>query len=153
MENVGAENEELQRVLGSAFNKQMALMSMTKGVKSGVHIQSCGHHMHYTCRKSYCDTLKQANRLPREQPLDTESGEFICPVCRLVVTFQKRYGPKFKLAFLLRQLANSLLPIPPEESGPPVTLFPNNEHERTIAIGKSIYDLLKEGPKSSCPNV
>ena len=59
-------------------------MSMTKGVKSGVHIQSCGHHMHYTCRKSYCDTLKQANRLPREQPLDTESGEFICPVCRLV---------------------------------------------------------------------
>ena len=100
-------------------------MSMTKGVKGGVHIQSCGHHMHYSCRQSYCDTLKQGNRMPREQPLDTDNGEFICPVCR--------------------QLANSLLPIPPEETGLPVTLFPNNEHERTMAVAKSIYDLLKEG--------
>ena len=50
-----------------------------------------------------------------------------------------------------RQLANSLLPIPPEDAGLPVTLFPNNEHERTAAVSKSIYDLLKEGSIDIAP--
>ena len=54
-------------MLGTAFSKPMALMSVTKGVRGGVHIQSCGHHMHYNCRQSYCDTLKQSgSRVPRE---------------------------------------------------------------------------------------
>ena len=43
------------------------------------------------------------------------------------------------------------MPIPPEDAGLPVTLFPNNEHERTAAVSKSIYDLLKEGSIDIAP--
>ena len=82
--------------------------------------------MHFDCRQSYCETLKQQQqvRIPRDQPLDTDNGEFICPVCR--------------------QMANSLLPVPPEAQGLPVTIFPHNESDRMIAIAKSIYTMLKE---------
>ena len=43
-------------------------------------------------------------------------------------------------------MGNSLLPIPPDEAGLPVTVFPHNEHERTTAIAKSISELLRDSP-------
>ena len=124
--SLGAEHNDMYTELSNAFSQRMALLSTNRGWKRGVHIQSCGHHMHFDCRQSYCDTLKQQQqvRIPRDQPLDTDNGEFICPVCR--------------------QMANSLLPVPPEAQGLPVTIFPHNESDRMMAIAKSIYSMLRE---------
>ena len=124
--SLGSEYNDMYTELSNAFSQRMALLSTNRGWKRGVHIQSCGHHMHFDCRQSYCETLKQQQqvRIPRDQPLDTDNGEFICPVCR--------------------QMANSLLPVPPEAQGLPVTIFPHNESDRMIAIAKSIYTMLKE---------
>ena len=124
--SLGAEYNDMYNELSNAFSQRMALLSTNRGWKRGVHIQSCGHHMHFDCRQSYCETLKQQQqvRIPRDQPLDTDNGEFICPVCR--------------------QMANSLLPVPPEAQGLPVTLFPHNESDRMNAIAKSIYSMLRE---------
>ena len=63
----GRENELLHEQFSSTFSSAMASLSLTKGVKGGVHIQSCGHHMHYDCRQSYCETLKQQGRVSRDQ--------------------------------------------------------------------------------------
>ena len=38
-QSLGQENEELFNMLCTTFNKQMALMSLTKGVRNGVHVQ------------------------------------------------------------------------------------------------------------------
>ena len=124
--SLGSEYNDMYTELSNAFSQRMALLSTNRGWKRGVHIQSCGHHMHFDCRQSYCETLKQQQqvRIPRDQPLDTDNGEFICPVCR--------------------QMANSLLPVPPEAQGLPVTIFPHNESDRMIAIAKSIYSMLRE---------
>ena len=125
--SLGVENNDMYTELSNAFSQRMALLSTNRGWKRGVHIQSCGHHMHFDCRQSYCETLKtqqQQLRMTRDQPLDTDNGEFICPLCR--------------------QMANSLLPVPPEAQGLPVTIFPHNESDRMIAIAKSIYSMLRE---------
>lgn len=55
--------------MSEAFNLKLALLSMSKGWESGVHMQSCGHHMHFHCRASYLETLKQQQqvRVPRDQ--------------------------------------------------------------------------------------
>ena len=124
--SLGSEYNDMYTELSNAFSQRMALLSTNRGWKRGVHIQSCGHHMHFDCRQSYCETLKQQQqvRIPRDQPLDTDNGEFICPVCR--------------------QMANSLLPVPPEAQGLPVTIFPHNESDRMMAIARSIYSMLSE---------
>ena len=125
-QSLGSEYNDMYTELSNAFSQRMALLSTNRGWKRGVHIQSCGHHMHFDCRQSYCETLKQQQqvRIPRDQPLDTDNGEFICPVCR--------------------QMANSLLPVPPEAQGLPVTIFPHNESDRMMAIARSIYSMLSE---------
>jgi hypothetical protein len=59
------------------------------------------------------------------QSLDTDRGEFICPVCR--------------------QMANSLLPIQPDRTEPQVVLPPSNDRGAGAAV---IARLLREEPDS-----
>ncbi len=89
------------------FGLKSTLLSLNNSWRGGIHIQSCGHHMHYDCRQSYCETLKQQGRIARDQALDTDHGEFICPMCR--------------------QMANALLPVPPEPPNLPAAVFPKYE--------------------------
>ena len=64
---------------------------MNQGWEDGVHVQTCGHHLHLDCLKSYLQTLRNQQRQPT---LAVEKGEYLCPLCR--------------------QLANSVLPLSPQ---------------------------------------
>ena len=66
-EPLGQQLEDLFVEMSRTFDATGSLLSTHRGWKGGVHIQSCGHHMHYDCRQSYCETLKQLMRVTREQ--------------------------------------------------------------------------------------
>lgn len=61
------------------------------GWEGGVHVQTCGHHLHLDCLKSYLQSLQSQQRQPS---LAVDTGEYFCPLCR--------------------QLANSVLPLSPQ---------------------------------------
>ncbi|CAH1638018.1 unnamed protein product [Spodoptera littoralis] len=71
------------------------LVSVCVGWEGGVHVQSCGHHLHLRCLHAYLRAL-QAPQRPHN--LHVERGEFLCPVCR--------------------QLANCVLPLAPRPARP-----------------------------------
>ncbi len=106
------------------FGLKSTLLSLNSSWRGGIHIQSCGHHLHFDCRQSYCETLKQQVRLARDQALDTDHGEFICPMCR--------------------QMANALLPVPPEPPNLPAAVFPKEPEERMAVISDKICKILTE---------
>ena len=66
-EPLGQQFEDLFAEMSQHFEPTSGLLSSHRGWKGGLHIQSCGHHMHYDCRQSYCETLKQLMRVTREQ--------------------------------------------------------------------------------------
>jgi E3 ubiquitin-protein ligase UBR3 len=66
-EHLGQQYEDIFAEMSRHFDPSSSLLSTHRGWKGGVHIQSCGHHMHYDCRQSYCETLKQLMRVTREQ--------------------------------------------------------------------------------------
>ncbi|CAN7992707.1 unnamed protein product [Ixodes hexagonus] len=68
--------------------------SVNIGWEGGVHVQSCGHYLHVDCHKSYMLSQK-SQQSQRLQTVAVERGEYWCPLCR--------------------QLANSVLPLHPEE--------------------------------------
>lgn len=100
--------------LFSEFNRRVDLLNKQFGETSwypsnnlswegGVHIQSCGHHVHIICQDTYLKSLYSSQR-PHTN-LNVERGEFFCPVCR--------------------QLANSVLPLSPQLDKPtPVIRLP-----------------------------
>ncbi len=102
--SLGTELTDRFNEMSYLFGLKSTLLSLNNSWRGGIHIQSCGHHMHYDCRQSYCETLKQQVRVARDQALDTDHGEFICPMCR--------------------QMANALLPVPPEPPNLPAAVFP-----------------------------
>lgn len=66
-ESLGAEMRARFKEMIEHFDEQSVMMSVNRSWIAGIHVQSCGHHMHYDCRQSYCETLKQQNRVAREQ--------------------------------------------------------------------------------------
>ncbi|XP_064095704.1 E3 ubiquitin-protein ligase ubr3-like isoform X3 [Macrobrachium nipponense] len=68
------------------------LASMNIGWEGGVHVQTCGHHLHLDCHQSYLLALRSQHR--PNNTLNVDKGEYWCPLCR--------------------QLGNSVLPISPE---------------------------------------
>ena len=73
------------------FNAASWQKSLSIGWEGGVHVQSCGHYLHLSCHKSYSNSL----RTSQTHRQSSEQGEFACPLCR--------------------QLANSVLPLSPDE--------------------------------------
>ena len=57
--------------------------------------------------------------------MDTDSGEFICPMCR--------------------QMANALLPVPPVAPTLPATVFPKDPAEKVAMVAQGIKVILSEG--------
>ncbi|XP_073956496.1 LOW QUALITY PROTEIN: E3 ubiquitin-protein ligase Ubr3-like [Choristoneura fumiferana] len=78
------------------FDQESWLLSVSVGLEGGVHVASCGHHLHLRCLHAYLRSLAAP---ARPHNLHVAGGEFLCPVCR--------------------QLANSVLPLPPRASVPP----------------------------------
>ncbi|CAH0564545.1 unnamed protein product [Brassicogethes aeneus] len=79
--------EELDR----HFDPQSWLLSVNSGWDGGVHVQTCGHHLHMDCLHAYLLSLRSQQR---QVNLSHENGEYLCPLCR--------------------QLANSVLPLSPQ---------------------------------------
>ncbi|KAL3273063.1 hypothetical protein HHI36_014518 [Cryptolaemus montrouzieri] len=79
--------EELDR----HFDPQSWFLSVNSGWDGGVHVQTCGHHLHLDCLNAYLHSLRSQQRQPSLSP---EKGEYLCPLCR--------------------QLANSVLPLSPQ---------------------------------------
>ncbi|KAK4316848.1 hypothetical protein Pmani_012025 [Petrolisthes manimaculis] len=84
--------EERADTLNRHFDYNSWLVSMNIGWEGGVHVQTCGHHLHLDCHQSYLLSLRSQHR--PNSPLNVEKGEYWCPLCR--------------------QLGNSVLPISPE---------------------------------------
>lgn len=80
--------EELDR----HFCPQSWLLSVNIGWEGGVHVQTCGHHLHLDCLRAYLYALRSQQQ--RQQSLAPDKGEYFCPLCR--------------------QLANSVLPLAPQ---------------------------------------
>ena len=103
-DSLGKQYDELFNVMNQTYDSHSCLLAVHRGWKAGIHIQSCGHHMHYDCRSSYCETLRHQPRAPRDVPSpDFDRGELTCPMCR--------------------QMANALLPVPPDAPQFPVSLM------------------------------
>ncbi|KAG0423827.1 hypothetical protein HPB47_000437, partial [Ixodes persulcatus] len=80
--------------LARHFDDHSWSQSINIGWEGGVHVQSCGHYIHVDCHKSYMLSQK-SQQSQRLQTVAVERGEYWCPLCR--------------------QLANSVLPLHPEE--------------------------------------
>ncbi|KAL1137748.1 hypothetical protein AAG570_009444 [Ranatra chinensis] len=128
------ERNELRRTdtLASAFDRRVEeldrqfdqlswLVSVNLGWEGGVHVQTCGHHLHLDCLKSYLRSLRTQQRLA------VDSGEYACPLCR--------------------QLANSVLPLPPQmgETAAVVRSRPVS----MAAIIPELTNFLKENPPTN----
>ena len=125
-DSLGLQYDELFNEMNKVYDPQSCLMSTHRGWKGGIHIQSCGHHMHYDCRTSYCQTLRNQNltRNTRDMPpMDFERDEFICPMCR--------------------QVANALLPVPADPPHYPLSTG------LTTDLALKIHGLLNERPMMS----
>uniref|UniRef100_A0A8D8RJ41 E3 ubiquitin-protein ligase n=1 Tax=Cacopsylla melanoneura TaxID=428564 RepID=A0A8D8RJ41_9HEMI len=100
--------EELDR----NFDRFSWLVSVNLGWEGGVHVQTCGHHLHLDCLTSYLNSLRGQQ----------STREYTCPLCR--------------------QLANSVLPLPPH-LGETASLIPSKEADMS-AIINSLSKLLIE---------
>ncbi|XP_053948183.1 E3 ubiquitin-protein ligase Ubr3 [Anastrepha ludens] len=114
--------------LATEFNRRTDLLSLKFGEESwylsnnmayenGVHVQSCGHHVHLSCLDAYLKTLYATQRQHQH-----ERGEFYCPVCR--------------------QLSNSVLPLSPQLDRPtPMVRSGTQPFEQLVA---ELTNLIKE---------
>jgi hypothetical protein len=99
-------------------------------VLTGLHVQACGHYMHFGCCKRYMDSLRQSSLLsaPFEgmNLLCLDAGEFLCPICRRLANTLLPVGssvqtpscpppspPQLPSDVLSRALAALPLPAPP----------------------------------------
>ena len=112
--------EELHR----HFDTRSHLLAVNTGWQGGVFVQSCGHHVHLACHQSYMQSLRGAGPRPNSQTLAVDRGEYVCPMCR--------------------QLANSVLPIPPDMEGQVVRA----RSQCAVTLGHEVTALLKEPPVS-----
>ncbi|KAL1497456.1 hypothetical protein ABEB36_008425 [Hypothenemus hampei] len=90
-DTLSAEFDKRVEELDRHFDAQSWFLSINTGWDGGVHVQTCGHHLHLDCLNSYLTSLRSQQR---QQNLSPEKGEYLCPLCR--------------------QLANSVLPLSPQ---------------------------------------
>ncbi|XP_017113090.1 E3 ubiquitin-protein ligase Ubr3 isoform X2 [Drosophila elegans] len=104
-------------LLSLKFGDESWYLSNNMAYDNGVHVQSCGHHVHLSCLEAYLKTLYTTQRQPVQ-----DRGEFYCPVCR--------------------QLSNSVLPLSPQLDRPTQLVRSGNQpFERLVA---DLTDLIKE---------
>lgn len=130
-ERFATESAERNHLLTQSFKESWYLTS-NNSFESGIFVQSCGHYVHLTCHESYSNTLSSQ----RQQSLNVERGEFLCPVCR--------------------QLANAVLPLSPQTETPTSVVRSKDDAKKQHSF-KSLLDeltvLIKENePPSKAEN-
>ena len=123
-DSLAAEYEARFEELSRHFDTRSHLLAVNTGWQGGVFVQSCGHHVHLACHQSYMQSLRGAGPRPNSQTLAVDRGEYVCPMCR--------------------QLANSVLPIPPDMEGQVVRA----RSQCAVTLGHEVTALLKEPPVS-----
>ncbi|XP_039960513.1 E3 ubiquitin-protein ligase Ubr3 isoform X1 [Bactrocera tryoni] len=104
-------------LLSLKFGEESWYLSNNMAYENGVHVQSCGHHVHLSCLDAYLKTLYATQRQHQH-----ERGEFYCPVCR--------------------QLSNSVLPLSPQLDRPtPMVRSGTQPFEQLVA---ELTNLIKE---------
>lgn len=81
-------------LLTHQFGEESWFLACNNSFESGIFVQSCGHYVHLMCHEAYLNSLHSQ----RQQNLNVEKGEFLCPVCR--------------------QLSNAVLPLSPQTKTP-----------------------------------
>ena len=126
-DSLAAEYEARFEELSRHFDTRSHLLAVNTGWQGGVFVQSCGHHVHLACHQSYMQSLRGTGARPTSQTLAVDRGEYMCPMCR--------------------QLANSVLPIPPDMEGQVVRA----RSQCAVILGHEVTALLREPPLS--PNM
>lgn len=107
-------------ILSLKFGEESWYLSNNMAYENGVHVQSCGHHVHLSCLDAYLKTLYASQRQHQH-----ERGEFYCPVCR--------------------QLSNSVLPLSPQLDRPtPVVRSGVQPFEQLVS---DLTNLIKENER------
>ncbi|XP_014216341.1 E3 ubiquitin-protein ligase Ubr3 [Copidosoma floridanum] len=101
------------------FDPLSWMISVNLGWEGGVHVQTCGHHLHLDCLRSYLTSLRGSQR---QQNLDVDRGEYNCPLCR--------------------QLANSVLPLSPQLGE--CSAVVRSRHSSAETILSDLTNLLRE---------
>jgi len=123
-DSLAAEYESRFEELSRHFDTRSHLLAVNTGWQGGVFVQSCGHHVHLACHQSYMQSLRGTGARPTSQTLAVDRGEYMCPMCR--------------------QLANSVLPIPPDMEGQVVRA----RSQCAVILGHEVTALLREPPLS-----
>ena len=126
-DSLAAEYESRYEELARHFDSRSYLLAVNAGWQGGVFVQSCGHHVHLVCQQSYMASLRSLGAPQGNQTLAVDKGEYMCPMCR--------------------QLANGVLPIPPDQKGQLVRA----KSQCPVTIGHEITALLKEPPVAQSP--
>lgn len=90
-DTLSAEFDRRVEEMDRHFDPHSWYLSVNIGWNGGVHVQTCGHHLHLDCLNSYLQSLRSQQR---QHNLLPEKSEYLCPLCR--------------------QLANSVLPLSPQ---------------------------------------
>lgn len=115
-------------LLALKFGEESWFLSNNMAYESGVHVQTCGHHVHLTCHDSYLNSLYTSQRLHN---LNVDRGEFSCPVCR--------------------QLSNSVLPLSPQLERPaPVVRTPTPPF---AAVAQELTLLIRDNERPQVSDV
>ncbi|XP_052741571.1 E3 ubiquitin-protein ligase Ubr3 isoform X2 [Bicyclus anynana] len=120
-----AHHYRLHDDLDQYFDQESWVLSVSVGWEGGVAAQSCGHHLHLRCLRSYLRSLAAPQR---PHNLHVERGEFLCPVCR--------------------QLANGVLPLAPPPPRAPPPPAPRSSHR---ALAAQVLDLLEQRRDQPAP--
>ncbi|KAJ8969229.1 hypothetical protein NQ317_002184, partial [Molorchus minor] len=119
-DTLAAEFDRRVEELDRHFDPQSWFLSVNLGWDGGVHVQTCGHHLHLDCLNSYLHSLRSQQRQPTLSP---EKGEYLCPLCR--------------------QLANSVLPLSPQ-LGDKTQMVRSRPNESMSQILEELSSFLRE---------
>ena len=124
-DSLAAEYEGRFEELCRYYDPRSCQLAVNAGWQGGVFVQSCGHHVHLACHQSYVASLRGSSSglQQNSQTLAVERGEYMCPMCR--------------------QLANSVLPIPPD---PEASQVVRARSQCAVTIGHEVTALLREPP-------
>nr|CAD7398319.1 unnamed protein product [Timema poppensis] len=121
---LGSEYERRMEDYSRYFDHASWLVSINLGWDPGVHLQTCGHHLHLDCLKSYLLSLRSQQR---QQSIAVDRGEYWCPLCR--------------------QLANSVLPLSPQ-LGESAAMVRSRPASLPSMVGE-LTNFLKENPPNT----
>ncbi|CAH1116050.1 unnamed protein product [Phaedon cochleariae] len=124
-DTLSAEYEKRLDTLGRNFDQQSWFLSVNIGWDGGVHLQTCGHHLHLDCLHLYLMSLRSQQQ--RQPTLSPDKGEYLCPLCR--------------------QLANSVLPLL-SQLGDKTSMVRSRSHESMSEVLDELTNFLRENDQS-----